>query len=252
MMLRISLLVTATLAALAAYADCKPLNRFPATIDAPGHYCLDAPANVRISSGEAIFVDAGNVTLDLNGFALTNQGGADGYCPNELLDTPTVGIRISGSVANVTVRNGSVACFGRGIEGVSACDGCSIGHTIENMNVHQSGSYGIFLDAWNATVRGNHIFRTGLARGVEFAAGIQVQGSGNAIVDNDVMSVVGENSIGIGTSNGNAALIAGNRVQQTQYGFRLFGGSAVRFRDNLTAEVSRAYVGQGVDLGNND
>lgn len=248
------LLSTALLLATAsaALADCKPLTRFPATISAPGHYCLDAPATTRISSGEAIFIDAGNVSFDLRGHSLTNAGDATGNCPNDLLDAPTVGIRITGNVTNVTVRGGTVACFGRGIEGVSACDGCSVGHTVENMNVHSSGSYGIFLDAWNSTVRGNHVFRTGLARGVESATGIKVQGSGNSIIDNDVMFVVGKESVGIGTADGNAALIAGNRVQQAHYGFRLFGGSAVRFRDNLTAEVSRAYVGQGIDLGNND
>lgn len=251
-MFRIIALLAVALAAPIVQADCKPLTRFPATISTPGHYCLDAPASVRITAGEAIFIDAGNVTLDLGGFTLTNQADVDGYCSNELLEAPTVGIRIAGAVTNATVRNGTVACFGRGIEGVSACDGCSIGHTIEDMNIHQSGTHGILLNAWNATLRGNHVFRTGLARGAEFATGIQVQGSGNAIVDNDVMVVTGENSVGIGTANGNAALVAGNRVQQAEYGFRLFGGSAVRFRDNLTAEVSRAYAGQGVDLGNND
>lgn len=175
-----------------------------------------------------------------------------GACSNDLLNAPTVGIRITGIATNVTVRNGTIACFGSGIEGVNACESCSLGHTIENMNVHHSGKYGIFLDAWNSTVRGNHVFRTGLAREVEFATGIKVQGSGNAIVDNDVMRVTGAKSTGIGVARGNANLIAGNRVQQAEFGFRLFGGAAVRFRDNLTAEVSRAYVGQGIDLGNND
>lgn len=236
----------------ATMADCKPLNAFPAVIDAPGHYCLDAPANTRIASGEAIFIDAGNVTLDLNGQTLSNGADENGYCSNDLLSAPTVGIRITGNTTNVTIRNGTVACFGRGIEGVSACDGCAVGHTVSDMNVHHSGSHGIFLEAWNATVRGNHVFKSGLARGGEFATGIQVQGSGNAIVDNDVMGVIGESSTGIAVANGNANLITGNRVQQARYGFRLFGGSAVRFRDNLTAEVSRAYVGPGVDLGNND
>lgn len=238
-------------AASAVQADCDPLTRFPAVIDAPGHYCLDAPATTRLTSGEAIFIDAGNVTLDLEGNTLANGADETGACPNDLLDAPTVGIRITGTATNVTIRNGSVACFGRGIEGVSACSGCSLGHTIESVNVHHSGSYGIVLDAWNSTVRANHVFRTGLARGVEAATGIKVQGSGNSIVDNDVMFVVGKESVGIGTAGGNANLIAGNRVQQAHYGFRLFGGSAVRFRDNLTAEVSRAYLGQGTDLGNN-
>lgn len=248
------LLSTAVLLSMAstALADCKPLSHFPAEIDEPGHYCLDAPVTTGISSGEAVFINAGNVTFDLKGHSLSNAADHTGACPNELPGAPTVGIRITGNVNNVTIRNGTVACFGRGIEAVYHCENCSVGHTVEDMNVHSSGEYGIFLDAWNATVRGNHVFRTGLARGVEFATGIHVQGSGNAIVDNDVMYVTGERSIGIGVARGNANLIAGNRVQQVQYGFRLFGGSAVRFRDNLTAEVSRAYVGQGMDLGNND
>lgn len=238
-------------AASATLADCEPLTGLPAVIDAPGHYCLDAPATAAIVFDEAILIEAGNVTLDLNGHSLTNVGTEDGACHEDLLNAKTVGIRIA-SVTNVTVRNGSVACFGRGIEGQSSCDGCAVGHTIENMNVHDSGEKGIILNAWNATVRGNHVFRTGLAEDVVFAAGIEVLGSGNAIVDNDVMSVSGTNASGITTAVGEANLVAGNRVQQSEYGFLMFGGSAVRFRDNLTADVRRAYAGPGIDLGNND
>lgn len=178
-------------------------------------------------------------------------GNDSGARDDDLLNARTVGIRIA-SVTNVTVRNGTVACFGRGIEGLSTCDGCAVGHTIENMNVHNSGEKGIILRAWNATVRGNHVFQTGLAEDVTFAAGIEVRGSGNAVVDNDVMSVTDVNSSGIITAEGEANLVVGNRIQQAEYGMLLLGGSAVRFRDNLTADVSRVELGPGIDLGNND
>jgi hypothetical protein len=238
------------IAASAAVADCEPLTDFPAVIDEPGHYCLTGPASVATSSGVAVLITAGNVTFDLQGNPLTNVGIDTGDCYEDLLDTPTVGIRID-SVNNVTVRNGSLACFGRGIESLSECNGCNFGHTIEHMNVHHSGDKGIRLKAWNSTIRGNHVFITGL-EGASYPAGIEVYGSGNAIVDNDVMSVTGTIASGISTLGGEANLVAGNRVQQADYGFLMFGGAAVRYRDNLTADVGRAYLGPGIDLGNND
>ncbi|NBB94037.1 MAG: hypothetical protein GVY32_12810 [Gammaproteobacteria bacterium] len=238
------------LAAGAVSADCEPLTDFPTVIDEPGHYCLAGPASVATSSGEAVSITAGNVTFDLQGNPLTNVGIDTGHCYEDLLDTPTVGIRIV-SVNNVTIRNGTLACFGRGIESLSECNGCNFGHTIENMNVHHSGEKGIRLKAWNSTIRGNHVFNTGL-EGADHPAGIEVYGSGNAVFDNDVMSVTGLIASGISTLGGEANLVAGNRVQQSEYGFLMFGGSAVRYRDNLTADVGRAYLGPGIDLGNND
>ncbi len=58
-------------------------------------------------------------------------------------------------------------------------------------------------------------------------------------------------SLGVVTAGGNANLVVANRVQQVDTGFVLFGGSAVRFRDNITAEVAVGYFGRGADLGNN-
>jgi len=64
---------------------------FPLTINQPGSYYL---AENIVTAGGGITIDASDVTIDLNGFALTGGSGA--------------GIQDSGVVSNITVHNGTV------------------------------------------------------------------------------------------------------------------------------------------------
>ncbi|MEX2500390.1 MAG: hypothetical protein WD397_16105 [Wenzhouxiangellaceae bacterium] len=239
------------LTTLSAHANCDKINRAPIEIDKPGNYCLSRNLETDLDRGPAIRITASNVTLDLAGFTLGNRT-ADGACLNGNEDSPTAGIVARGA-NNVTIRGGTVQCFGSGIE-ISAedpnCLECSFGHTVRDMDLSQLFQTGVLVRAWSSTIESNHVFRIGGSSRPE-PRGIIANGSGNTVRNNDVMFVFGPRGTGVVVAAGNANLVVENRVQQANTGFALFGGSAVRYRDNLTAEVAFDYFGIGDDLGNN-
>jgi len=236
---------------LAVARDCDRINRAPVEIDRPGNYCLARDLETDLGRGPAILITASNVTLDLAGRTLGNRT-SDGACLNGNQDNQTVGIRAVGA-NNLTIIGGTIHCFAGGIA-ISAqdenCLECSFGHTVRDVNIKEMFEIGILVRASQSTIEGNHIFRIGGGSSRD-PRGIVANGSGNTVRNNDVMNVFGPGGTGIVTAAGNANLVVENRVQQAEIGFALFGGSAVRFRDNITAEVAVGYFGRGEDLGNN-
>ncbi len=115
-----------------------PISSLPYTITNPGSYYLTT--NVTGVSGTAgITVSSGNVTIDLNGFALFGVAGS--YS----------GVAVQGTYTNITVRNGTVS--GWPINGV---DAWSFGYPrnldFEKLTVSANGNIGIYTEA-GSTVR---------------------------------------------------------------------------------------------------
>jgi hypothetical protein len=79
------------------------ITSLPRTITAPGYYYLGS--NLSYSGGDAITVDADNVTLDLGGFVLTGPSN-NNYAAVSML-----------SRSNVEVRNGTVTGWAFGVVG---------------------------------------------------------------------------------------------------------------------------------------
>jgi len=116
---------------------------FPYNITQPGSYKLSGnlvvPANT-----VGIYVNANNVTLDLNGFAITGPITCTGYgggisCGS--VDN-TYGILYevyNADNAALTIRNGTVAGFAVGIE----ADGC----LVEDVQAHFNSYYGIMCNS---------------------------------------------------------------------------------------------------------
>ncbi|MBX7208798.1 MAG: hypothetical protein K1X78_10830 [Verrucomicrobiaceae bacterium] len=76
-------------------------------ITAPGSYYLSG--NVDVTKSNGIYVDASNVTLDLNGFSVRRTAGSGGG-----------GIFVNGSQTHLAIRNGTVSGFNSGIAAVTA------------------------------------------------------------------------------------------------------------------------------------
>lgn len=244
-------LLVLLLAQAASAKDCDRIQRVPAVIEKPGAYCLARTLETDLSRGAAIEIRASNVHLDLKGNTLGNRVDR-GACLNGNEDNPTVGIRAVGA-NNVTITGGTIHCFSAGIEIFAEdlnCLSCSFGHTIRDVNLKELFAAGVLVRASQSTIEHNHVFRIGGNRDRE-ARGIIVNGSGNTVRGNDVQFLFGARNTGIAAAGGNANLVVENRVQQAETGFALFGGQAVRYRDNLTAEVGFGYFGNGQDLGNN-
>lgn len=94
-----------------AQRGVRLLSTVPATFDTfhfisePGHYILDRDIDAGSSNLRGLlYVQASDVTIDLNGHTLTSKGPA------------TYGVRFVGvSNQNLTVRNGTIDCLGGGI-----------------------------------------------------------------------------------------------------------------------------------------
>ncbi len=119
------------------------------TISQPGSYYLTT--NVTVSSGNAITIAAGNVTLDLNGFTIASTAAsAAGYAI------------LMGSVTNVSIYNGNISSgvtnsaagvFGGGGFGYGIYNsGFSYNVRVKSVSVAGALTYGIYLGQGNSTV----------------------------------------------------------------------------------------------------
>jgi len=152
---------------------CTAIAALPAVISAQGIYCLTANLSTGMTSGNAITVTANNVTIDLNGWKLGGQAAGTG--------TSTVGV--SSSASNVTVRNGIVRGFRKGLQLSGS------GALVEGLVVDFNTSTAVEVDGDSSIVRNNQILNTGGATisADESAYGILVQGTGT-LVDGNLVS----------------------------------------------------------------
>ena len=125
-----------TMKSLAQIEPRTPISSLPYAITNAGSYYL-ATNVTGISGTDGITVSAGDVTIDLNGFALFGVSGSHS------------GIFISNSYTNVTVRNGSLS--GWGYSGVDAASANPSGVLLEHLSASGNNNFGIFTG--NSVVR---------------------------------------------------------------------------------------------------
>jgi hypothetical protein len=118
------------------------ISSAPSMISAPGSYYLSN--NITVSSGDAITISSGGVTLDLNGFTIVSTAAS-----------PTgAGIRISGSISNVAIFNGFVRGGVRDNNGTFSGPGFYDGINgtnafnvrVSDIGVSGCANYGIYLN----------------------------------------------------------------------------------------------------------
>lgn len=178
--------------AAAETVKCTAVATLPYAITAAGAYCLTAPLG--IGSGTAIVVDAPGVTLDLDGFSLTGGPGGTGILVKNWKD--------------VTVRNGTVAGFGTGIELAGGGAERTLA-VVENLRL-RNNTLGIVSAANGALLRHNVVVASGPQMLPFETCGIQVSGTGSRVLDNDLW---GEQATAIVIDAGcNGCLVEGNRI----------------------------------------
>lgn len=259
-------------AARAETTNCTPITSLPAVISAQGVYCLTGPLGTAAWNGNAITINANNVTIDLNGFKL--GGLAAGT------NTYTKGI-YANNRANITIRNGTVRGFSYGIH----MDGSSsLGHLIEDVRLDQNRNYGVYVRGTGHTIRRNQVLATGGSTVITtIAVGLLAWGDNMRIMNNDVSDtydatqsygiqlylgangVIKHNAVSGVTNTGTALYIAGinlkqatglvigNEVMDTGETCILFNGASTGiYRDNTVSGCSVNYSGGGgVDGGGN-
>ena len=154
----------------------------PAVLSSSGRYCLVGDVATAMASGNAIDINANNVTIDCNGFKIGNLAAGAA--------TQTAGVlmhRLNGTVTGCHFRGFKAPVIGVGAHGAR----------IEN-NVFEGGRYyGLYLAGDGTTIRGNRFVDIGGTVGGE---AIRVDGSGE-IRDNLID--------GVTTASGSATGITG-------------------------------------------
>lgn len=250
-------------------AACTPITSIPLMITAPGSYCLTGNLSTAQTSGDAITVASGYVTIDLQGYEIAGTGALSGTAH---------GIR-SWAQTDVTVRNGTIRGFFTGVSLEGAFSGGTPRNlAVEDLRVIGSAYTGIRVTGQNCSIARNKVLQIGGSTTVgsyPTFTGIFVYGSNNVIEKNDVAGFVttsGSANLGILVNPSSNSLIEGNRIIGATtaihvghsaavevVGNRIWQGtrgieyvlSSGKYRDNLTLGVSSPYYG-GTDAGNND
>jgi len=127
-------------ASIGAHADDRIPISTQTSITAPGSYVLTN--NIVVTSGTGIYINASDVTLDLNVFTLSQTGGA----------TFVDGIDIDPMQTNVEIRNGSIKGFSRHGIFLPGMVAASSDLKLKNLRVTGSGFTGIRLELHNGFV----------------------------------------------------------------------------------------------------
>ncbi len=146
-------LATALMAtpAKAETTECTVIDSIPMTITVQGIYCLKGNLATSLTSGNMITVAVNNVTIDMNGFKLGGLAAGAGTGANRI---------VAINRRNITIRNGSIRGFFRGIvlDGGAAN---SSGHLLEDLRLDGNRRIGAFVEGTGNIIRNNQVVNTG-------------------------------------------------------------------------------------------
>jgi Right handed beta helix region len=180
-----------------------PISSAPFYITQPGSYYLTTNITVT-NDDDCIVITADNVTVDFNGFTISDAVGADAQGN---------GVIIADGMKNITVRNGTIQGFYRGIYSSSVQ-----AVLIEKMRLAFNYFQVIELDfSSSGIVRNNQVCNTGgtTVGSNQSVFGIQIAGSPCDVennVVNDTTAMGTGSSDGIWLSNGTDVWAINNRI----------------------------------------
>lgn len=278
------------LAAATSFAACTGITSLPATISAPGNYCLKGNLSASTASSQygpnvgAITITADDVVLDLGGYEIKNTN------TDPATNLNTMGILAQGPNNNVTVKNGRITGYYDGVE-IVANPGLITNTVVDSISVYGYLHNGVKVEGLGNIVRNCQI---NVGTYTTTNQGIVARGAGNTVVNNDIVGVnasTGDDSIGIlvgssgaqtyvgsavvennrisggggGTlpaasvgiivSDGSNAIIASNRISNVVTGIdsTVWNGGGGVYRDNITFNCTTPYNTPApmVNAGNN-
>lgn len=183
-----------------SYDSCSGfINSVPATITSQGVWCLDRNVGTAMSTGNAVLIQANNVTIDCNHFKIGGLAAGDG--------TSMIGIHAVNR-RNVTVRNCNIRGFHWGISLTGS------GILVEDNRLDHNTFVGIHVAGDGNRIQRNAVFDTGGVPTGSWAVGITGQAD---VIDNivDGVAATGTNAaaIGVSTGYGSGQVVRGNRVR---------------------------------------
>jgi hypothetical protein len=190
--------------AASSYDSCTGfITSLPAYITTQGTWCMNKDLSTTMTAGEAILVDANNVTIDCNGFKLGGLGAGP--------DTGTAGIATL-SRLNTTVRGCNIRGFYIGLWADAGG-----GHVFEDNRLEANTFRGIYTAGTSGIVRRNLLLDNGAQGAAPSTAAMYVAGSVD-VLDNTIDGVapVGPGDIsafGLVVQNNPDGIIDGNRIR---------------------------------------
>ncbi len=251
---------------------CTEITSAPYTISTQGVYCLNGNLETNLASGNAIIITVNNVVIDLNGHKIGNLAAGP--------TTTAIGI-YANQRQNITVKNGTIRGFERGIWLHDTTPYItSQGHIIEGIRADLNTYIGIEVLGRGNIIRNNIVVSTGRTDLTNsFAYGIYVAGPGNRVINNDVYETkeygtysaygiagiacdgavidnnrVGNAAIGTGISFGASldsaddVLLTNNKITRMNYGI-YFGASTGAYMNNLVYGATTAAFNGGTAAG---
>lgn len=185
-----------------SFDGCKGyITTLPATVSAPGTWCLKQNLATRASTGAAITITANDVTLDCNDFVLDDSAAGTA--------TKASAVRAV-NTSNLTIRHCSIRGFWYGTY-VSGSNG---GHLIEDNHFDGNTYTGIMAQGDGSVIRRNVILDTGGSSVSSGASAINATYSMD-ILDNTVSGVFATSgdTYGIRTGLNLSGSVSGNRVR---------------------------------------
>lgn len=263
----------------AALPPCLPIVELPAIIAEPGVYCLTDNLSTGITTGNAITLEADNITIDLNGWTL--DGSTAG--------TETVANGIYGyQLNNITIRNGTIQGFHYGVylDVETVTYSASRGNLIERIRASANTGVAFFTKGMGNIIRHNHIVNTGnstistnysaigigsfgtncqvlyntinntTASGSGIAEAIYMRNANSAIVEGNQVSGLYSGALdmyGIHLVSSHGVIVRGNSITESYWGVYFDSvslGASGKYMDNLTETVATSFFG-GTPIGTN-
>jgi nitrous oxidase accessory protein NosD len=165
---RLLILLVIMLVSLPSSVQAAVIARLPFTITKPGNYTLSRSLTYQGTS-HAITVNASDVTIDLRGFTITSAGAVS-------LTNETAAIYAQDQ-RNITIRNGTLRGFFRGIYLEKSGAGNPENHLVEHIRAEDCTFLGIQVKGRGSVIRNNVVTNVGGATSFTGARyGITVSG----------------------------------------------------------------------------
>lgn len=215
-------LVVLALCGIAEGGAPKVIMKVPFTITKPGQYQLGRSFEYT-GTGYAITIAADDVTLDLRGNVLTSPGTTSQV-------SETAGI-FALDRKNVTIRNGMVRGFFRGIY-LEATDTANGGHLVEDVRADRSTFLGIQVKGNGSILRRNRVTTVDGATSYTYIRyGMDVRGDGVVVTENQIFDL----------------RTAENSITNLAYGINIVGSSSPQVTRNMIAKSTGVYA-RGIRL----
>jgi hypothetical protein len=240
----------------AAGSGAGKITSVPVTISLPGVYCVTQKISSNLTSGAAITINANNVLLDLNDFAIGNLAAG--------ASTTAVGV-FAVDRQNIHIRNGILRGFWAGVGLVNGTEiglttALSSGHVVEGITADTSYIAGIVVQGPYVTVRNNRVLNTtgsnvvnstvpgaqNNASGILVGGGVGIHVSGNEVLNTDCTNgcTTSANVSGIDVSPSFGTVVEDNILtNQAVTTVPTNGSAAIHFdSNNGTGDTTNAFV----------